>query len=71
MEFFFITYGNNLLGCYSTIEAENYEAARKIAYEGTNNGKYAFFYEGKEELQRQIDRGFLDGGEINLQPMEV
>lgn len=71
MEFFFITYGNNLLGCYSVIKAETYSKAREIAYEGTNQGKYSFFYEGTEELQRQIDKGYLDRGEIDLQPMEV
>jgi hypothetical protein len=71
MEFFFITYGNNLIGCYSVIRAHDYSAARKIAFEGTDNGKFAFFYEGTNELQRQIERGYLDGGEVELQPMEV
>lgn len=71
MEFFFITYGNNLIGCYSVIQAESYSEARKIAYEGTDSGKYSFFYEGKDELQRQIDKCYLDRGEIELQPMEV
>ena len=71
MEFFFITYGNNLIGCYSVIMAENYATAREMAYKGTNNGKYAFFYEGKEELQRQIDKGYLNRGEVQLQPMDV
>lgn len=71
MEFFFITYGNNLIGCYSVIEAASYSEAREIAYKGTDNGKFSFFYEGKEELQRQLDRGYLDRGEIELQPMEV
>jgi hypothetical protein len=70
MEFFFITYGNNLLGCYSAIYAENYNAARKIAFEGTDNGKFAFFYEGYQELQRQIDKGYLTR-RVDLQPMEV
>lgn len=71
MEFFFITYGNNLIGCYSVIQAESYSEARKIAYEGTDSGMYSFFYEGKDELQEQIDKGYLNGGEIPLQPMEV
>mgnify|MGYP000449769339 FL=1 len=71
MEFFFITYGNNLIGCYSVINAEDYRAARMIAFDGTDGGKYSFIYEGKEELQRQIDRGYLDRGEVPLQPMEV
>lgn len=71
MEFFFVTYGNNLLGCYSVIIAEDYHSARKIAFEGTDNGKFAFFYEGQEELNRQLDRGYLNGGEVELQPMEV
>jgi hypothetical protein len=71
MEFFFITYGNNLIGCYSVIKADDYSTAREIAYNGTDNGKFAFFYEGKEELQRQIDRGYLDRGEVPLQPMVV
>jgi hypothetical protein len=51
---FFITYGNQLLGCYSRIEAETYHEGRIIAHEGTDGGKYAFFYEGQEELDRQI-----------------
>ena len=71
MEFFFITYGNNLIGCYSVIKADDYSTAREIAYNGTDNGKFAFFYEGKEELQRQIDCGYLDRGEVPLQPMVV
>ncbi|HEY6020837.1 MAG TPA: hypothetical protein VIY48_13345 [Candidatus Paceibacterota bacterium] len=71
MNLFFITYGNNLLGCYTKIEAESYAAARKIAYEGTDKGKYAFMYEGQDELDRQIALGYLRGGEVELQPMEV
>lgn len=71
MNFYFITYGNNLIGAYSVIMAESYSDAREIAYKGTDNGKFAFFYEGKEELQRQLDRGYLDRGEVDLQPMNV
>ncbi len=70
MKFFFITYGNNLLGYYSVIMAEDYSKAREIAFMMTD-GKFAFFYEGKEELQRQLDRGYLNGGEVELQPMDV
>lgn len=68
---FFITYGNNLIGCYTKIEAESYTTARKIAHEGTNKGKYAFMYEGQAELDRQITLGYLRGGEVELQPMSL
>ena len=71
MNFYFITYGNNLIGCYSVIMADSYSDAREIAHNGTNGSKFAFMYEGKEELQRQLDRGYLDRGEVPLQPMEV
>ena len=70
MEFFFITYGNNLLGCYSVIYADTYSEARTKAFEGTDNGKFAFFYEGYQEFQRQIDKGYLTR-EVELQPMMV
>jgi hypothetical protein len=65
---FFITYGNNLLGCYSKIDANSYTEGRAIAYKGTDSGKYAFFYEGQDELDRQIAKGYLQR-EIELQPM--
>lgn len=70
MKLFFITYGNNLIGCYSTIKAEDYSKAREIAFMMTD-GKFAFFYEGEEELQRQLDLGYLNRGEVQLQPMDV
>lgn len=71
MKFFFVTYGNNLIGCYTPIEAEDYATARKIAYEGTDKGKFAFMYTGQDELDRQIAEGYLNGGAVELQPMEV
>ena len=70
MKLYFITYGNNLLGCYTSIPAVDYASARKIAYEGTDNGKYSFMYEGQDELDSQIAKGYLHT-EIELQPMSV
>lgn len=68
MSLFFITYGNNLLGCYSKIEADSYSEARSIAYQGTDGGKYSFIYTGQEELDNQMSKWNLR--EIELQPME-
>ena len=66
---YFVTYGNNLLGCYSIIEEPDFKKARKLAYEATDGGKYAFFY-SIADLKTQLKRNFVTK-EIPLQPMDI
>ena len=67
---FFITYGlgSKLSNCYSVIEAGDYAAGRRAAFNATG-GDYAFFYDDEADFARQVARyGFT---EVPIQPQGV
>jgi len=64
---FYVTYGNNLIGKYSVVEAENYWKAREIVFEKI--GRFFAFIYSDPEFSGQIEK--FDLKEIPLQPMEV
>ena len=69
MSKFIVTYGNNLINHFSVVEADDYQAARRIAHAGTGGGKFAFMYDDDSETAAMIDKYALS--EIPLQAMEV
>ena len=64
---YFVTYGNNLIGHYSVIEAESYYEARAIAQDGTDGGHFAFMYDDTPVTAAMIEK--YDLTEVPLQAM--